>query len=141
VVEFGSYSDGQAETQTLSCPTGQSGSIRNTHTCTASGQWGAISTINSCAATLLPPRNVNAISSPGLIDVTWTASVGASSYNIWREISPSQPVLYSTASLAAFRDSNLSVGNQYCYYISAVRNIAGGGTETGHPFFSCVVAR
>ncbi len=42
------YNPGQTETRTLACQSGYAGNISQTHTCQATGQWGATSENNTC---------------------------------------------------------------------------------------------
>lgn len=136
-----SYGTNQVETTLQACPQGQSGGITLSHTCQSSGAWGQTNSSSTCATTLLPPNSVIVTRGPGYIDVSWTASSGASGYDVWRELSPSSPVLYSRVSGISFRDTNVVSGNPYCYYISARRDFTGGSESTGHPAYDCIVAQ
>jgi len=107
------FSVGQTETHSSGCPTNQSGSIVEAHTCTAANTWGPITVINSCTDILSTPRNVSAESKSDGIHVSWSASTGATGYHVWREISPEQPQHYASTVEANYIDTDVRPNNQY----------------------------
>ena len=73
---------------------------------------------------LFPPHNLNYIPSEGVCELTWKPSMvsGLSKYNIYRN-----GVLYGTSNSSSFRDSNISLGQTYSYYVTAYYD----GVHTG----------
>lgn len=67
------------------------------------------------------PTNVAATGGVGVINITWSASVGATSYNVKRATVSGGPFaqLTSTSSLA-YADSSAAAGTTYYYVVSAV---------------------
>jgi fibronectin type 3 domain-containing protein len=73
------------------------------------------------------PQNLTASSGVGQVDLSWTPALGASSYNVYRGISPggegATPV-QTGLTLPALRDVNLDSGVTYYYRVTAV-NLGG----------------
>ena len=68
-----------------------------------------------------PPTNVAAAAGNGQVGLTWTASVGAVSYNVYRSTSTGNEVLYHQGVVGtSFNDSGLTNGVTYFYQVSAV---------------------
>jgi cellulose 1,4-beta-cellobiosidase len=67
------------------------------------------------------PANVTATGGVGAIDISWSASVGASSYNVKRATVSGGPFtqLASTAALS-YADASAAAGTTYYYVVSAV---------------------
>lgn len=86
-------------------------------------------TVTVAAATLLPPTNVGAVAGAcdsGTITVSWTASAGATSYDVYRSPTSGGPYssLGNVASSPFVNNSSLTAGNTY-YYVVQARNAGG----------------
>jgi cellulose 1,4-beta-cellobiosidase len=99
----------------------------------AGGQSAASSEVSATPQVAPPaaPTNVMATASSGQVALNWSASPGATSYNIYRSTTPgaegSTP--YRTGITAtSFTDTGLSNGTTYYYKVSAVN--AGGQSAT-----------
>ena len=83
----------------------------------------------------LPPTNLVAKSASGLtINLTWTASAGAVSYNIKRAETPTGPYTQlvttpGTVTSTSYADTGLTEGTTYYYVVSGVNSSA---TESGN---------
>ncbi|MEO7100571.1 MAG: LamG-like jellyroll fold domain-containing protein, partial [Luteolibacter sp.] len=67
------------------------------------------------------PANFTAISSNGLVTLTWTASSGATSYNIKRSTTDGGGYLtIDTSASATYTDSTVTNGTTYYYVVTAV---------------------
>ena len=72
---------------------------------------------------LAPPSNLRAVMGArrGQIDLTWTASTGATSYNVKRAATPGGPyVTVKTVTKKSYTDSKLTSGKTYYYIVTAV---------------------
>jgi fibronectin type 3 domain-containing protein len=84
----------------------------------------------------VPAAPVGLVASPGptRIALSWAASIGASSYNVWRSTTPGGPYAsIASGVVAAFTDTNVTVGTTYYYAVSAVNTVGEGlkSTEVG----------
>src|SRR5207245_5084413 len=76
------------------------------------------------------PTNLTATAGNAQVAVTWTASTGATSYNVKRSTtSGSGYVRIGTSTAAAFTDMGLTNGTTYYYVVSGV-NASGEGTNS-----------
>ena len=72
-----------------------------------------------------PPFNLSIASTNfGVINLTWSTSPGATSYNLKRSISTTGLVTIANTSATSYSDTNVSSGTTYYYAVSAVN--AGG---------------
>jgi hypothetical protein len=77
-----------------------------------------------------PPTGLNATATgANSIQVTWTASTGATSYNVYRDGTAASN-LVGTSTGTSFNDTGLSPSTTYQYWVSAV-NGAGESAKTG----------
>jgi hypothetical protein len=76
------------------------------------------------------PTNVAANAGDTLVTLTWTASSGATSYNVKRSLSNGGPYgKIATPSSTTFSDSGVTNGNTYYYVVSAL-DTAGEGVDS-----------
>jgi hypothetical protein len=73
---------------------------------------------------LLPPTGLAATTNLNLVSLTWSASSGATSYNIKRATSTGGETTIASSSVTSYTDTNVSGGTVYFYVVSAVN--AGG---------------
>jgi subtilase family serine protease len=78
------------------------------------------------AVAVLPPTNLNAIAGNAQVTLSWTASAGASGYNVKRSDTPGGPysTVGSNVSGTSFVNTGLTNGQTYYYVVSA---LSGGG--------------
>ncbi len=98
---------------------------------TVKGTSGALSHTASAtlAVNLAPPAGVSAVPSPSVVDLTWQASVGATSYRVGRGLvagGPYQVIACPTG--LAYTDTGLTDGTTYFYTVSAIHT---GGPNAG----------
>jgi hypothetical protein len=74
--------------------------------------------------TLLPPTGLSATTNFNLVKLTWSASSGASSYNVKRSTSTGGETTIASPAITSYTDTNVSGGTVYFYVVSAVN--AGG---------------
>ena len=76
------------------------------------------------------PTGLTATPSTTQVALNWAASIGASSYNVWRSTTPDGSYAnIATGIIATFTDTNVTIGIRYYYVITAV-NGAGEGTNS-----------
>jgi hypothetical protein len=132
------FNVGKSESRLLQCPIGYSGSIDEWHQCVSANTWGPSYTTNTCSLFVPPPQNISAISTSNGIQVTWSPSLNADGYRVWREISPQTPTPLANVTATSYLDTSISSKNQYCYYLSATgKSLGGVQFETSHPFYAC----
>lgn len=77
------------------------------------------------------PTNLTATAGNAQIALSWTASAGAASYNLYRSTSTGTETLYKSGLTAAsYTDTGLTNGTAYFYQVAAV-NSAGTGAKSG----------
>lgn len=88
---------------------------------------GVAESVNSTEVSTTPvgpppvPANFTATSSDGLVTLTWTASSGATSYNIKRSTTDGSGYLpIGTSASATYADSTVTNGTAYYYVVTAV---------------------
>jgi fibronectin type 3 domain-containing protein len=95
---------------------------------TAVNAGGESGKLNEASATLAPAAPaVTAMAAAGRINLTWTASAGATSYNVYRSTSPRAEgaIPYQSALTSnSFTDTGLAAGAAFYYRVTAVN--AGG---------------
>lgn len=74
--------------------------------------------------TLLPPTGLSATTNINLVKLTWSASSGASSYNVKRSTSSGTETTIASPTITSYTDTNVSGGTVYFYVVSAMN--AGG---------------
>jgi fibronectin type 3 domain-containing protein len=75
------------------------------------------------AAALTIPTGLTATGSNAQVALSWTATPGTASYNIYRSTSSGGETLYQTGvTTAGFTDTNLANGTTYYYQVSAVNS-------------------
>ena len=75
------------------------------------------------------PTNLQASSVPNQVNLTWTASLGASTYNVYRGTSAggeSATAIATNVSVTNYSDTGLTPGMTYYYNVAAVN---AGGTD------------
>lgn len=75
------------------------------------------------------PEGLTATQSAGGIDLKWTASQGAKTYKVYRAVakSSSYTLLADNVKKAAYTDTVITAGEDYSYYVVAVRDTLTGG--------------
>jgi fibronectin type 3 domain-containing protein len=76
------------------------------------------------------PASLTASPGPGQNFLSWTAAVGAASYNVYRGTSPggeSATPIQTGITSTSFTDSGLTNGTAYYYQVSAVNSLGEGG--------------
>ncbi|MDB4537953.1 discoidin domain-containing protein [Akkermansiaceae bacterium] len=108
--------------------TGNARYVRITVTGSSTG-WASFYDAQIFAAATLPPSNLTGLLSSDRIDLTWTASLGATSYTVNRALTPNGPYTTIATGLAStsYTDSNLTESTSHCYVVTAVVN----GSESG----------
>ena len=74
-----------------------------------------------------PPSNPQAVASPGQIALSWSASPGATGYNVYRSTTSNgegATPIATNLSTTAFTDTSVTTGQTYYYEITA-KNAAG----------------
>jgi hypothetical protein len=74
--------------------------------------------------TLLPPTGLSATTNFNLVKLTWSASPGASSYNVKRSTSTGSETTIASSTTTTYSDTTVLNGSTYYYVVSAVN--AGG---------------
>jgi len=78
--------------------------------------------------TLLPPTGLSATTNFNLVNLSWSASSGAGSYNVKRSTSTGGPyTTIASLAIASYADTNVINGTTYYYVVSAVNS---GGEST-----------
>ena len=70
--------------------------------------------------TLLPPTGLAATTNFNQVNLTWTASSGAASYNIKRSTSTGSETFLASSAITSYSDTNVANGTTYFYVVSAV---------------------
>ncbi|HEY7424670.1 MAG TPA: fibronectin type III domain-containing protein, partial [Gemmataceae bacterium] len=74
------------------------------------------------------PTGLTATAGPGQVALSWTASSGAASYNIYRGTSSGgETKIASGVTTTAYSDSGLSAGTTYFYEVTAVNSVGESG--------------
>jgi hypothetical protein len=111
--------------------TPSSGSVTLSITLTNAKGCGVTNSITrtaSCAA-VLPPASLTATGSAANVNVTWTASAGATSYNVYRSTNNTTYTLVGSTVATAFNDATVSANTAYLYRVRAVN----GGESADSP--------
>jgi fibronectin type 3 domain-containing protein len=77
-----------------------------------------------------PPATITPTAGNGQVSLSWTASAGATSYNVYRGTSPGGELaapLASGVTARSFTDTGLTNGTTYYYQVSAVSSFGEGG--------------
>ncbi|MEO7715266.1 MAG: family 16 glycosylhydrolase [Capsulimonas sp.] len=77
---------------------------------------------------LSPPANVTATGGGGKVTLSWNASPGATTYNVYRGASAGgvSPVVYASGiSSTSYTDTNVTAGSPYYYYVGAQNSYPG----------------
>ena len=72
------------------------------------------------------PTGLSATGGAGNVTLSWTASTGATSYNVLRSTSSGAETQYATSSTTGYTDTAVTVGTTYFYVVQAVN---AGGTS------------
>ena len=77
------------------------------------------------------PTNLTAVAGDGSVSLSWTASSGAASYNVYRSLTSnmSSPTVTSVGSATSWTDNAVTNGTTYYYEVTAV-NSAGESTPS-----------
>ena len=84
-----------------------------------------VSSLIGVAPTTAPasPTGLSAVPADGQISLTWNASSGANSWNVYRSTDGVNYSLYATVLQTSFVDGGLTDGNNYSYEVTAVNSI------------------
>ena len=83
------------------------------------------------ASAPVPPIGLTADPSPIQVELNWSASIGASSYNVKRSTTFGGPYTnIATGVIATFTDTNVTIGMTYFYVVSAVNSVGEGLNST-----------
>ena len=69
------------------------------------------------------PQGLTAMAGSGQVTVSWTASVGATSYNVKRSITSGGETFLATATTTSYVDKSVVVGTTYYYVVWAVNAV------------------
>lgn len=95
-------------------------------------------TITTSCVALLPPTNVTAnAQSASSVTISWTASAGASSYNVYRSTNNSAFTLAGSTASTSFNDGGRSANTAYMYNVRAVNG--GESADSDKDFATTVV--
>lgn len=125
------YAVGQIEEKYENgCPAGTQGQVRYWHACQSSGDWSPIAQSDNCTAYLTPPGNVYASSVGSGMQVTWSASPGATQYFVNRNGYSG----YGSTAATSFTDSSVVDGGIYCYTVAAYSSYDGSTSANSAEF-------
>jgi hypothetical protein len=93
----------------------------------------------SSTATPAPPTGVNArAQSSTSVLVTWTASSGATSYEVYRRAPGGSFTLIGTSTTASYTDNSVAPNTTYLYRVRAV-NAGGSSADSGYDLATTVI--
>jgi hypothetical protein len=143
------YVIGAIESNTQSCPTGQSGSILQQHTCLSNGVWGNTTETRNCStnfSSISPPTITVALPPPPVYgglkaQVLWDGVPNIAGYRVYKNgnfiqfLSP-LPLSFKHA----YNDYDTPIGSSVCYELSVVENTS-QMLESKKSNKSCVTVR
>jgi len=96
------------------------------------GESGNSSEANATPTLAIPavPTGLTATPSDKQVSLTWTASTGATSYNVKRSTTSGSEVTISSPTSASYTDSTVSNGTKYYYVVTAVNPAGESGNSS-----------
>ncbi len=87
------------------------------------------SAIHSCVAPPEVPTNLEAVGADAQVQLSWSASVGATRYAVWRSLGPGGPyaALASDVKGARYTDTAVLNGTTYYYVVQAANSLGESG--------------
>ncbi len=109
------------------------GSFQTSYTTTLNEHASALLRVTPSSSSQIPapPTGLTATAGSNQVTLSWTASSGTSSYNIYRGTSPGSETQVSTGiTSTSFTDSGLTDGTKYYYEVTAVSSVGESGKST-----------